>query len=67
MMDYGCPRCGSAAAMEDFEARPVFGGEEEVEVLELVVESWCDSCDAGSIFTDEITIDDFIDKLQNID
>jgi len=66
MMEYGCPRCGSDADLEDFEARPLFNGGGEIESLELVIESWCDSCDAASLFTDTVEVEIFLEKLEDM-
>ncbi len=66
MKEYGCPRCGASSAMEDFEARPVFNGE-KMDSLELVIESWCDDCDAGSLFTDNVSVDVFVATLRSLD
>lgn len=65
-LEYGCPRCGSTADMEDFEARPVFDGGNVLH-LELVVESWCEGCDAASLFTDEVPVDTFVEKLRDME
>lgn len=66
MQEYGCPRCGSPSEMDDFEARPVFN-DGRVETLELIVESWCDGCEAASLFTDNVAVDVFIEKLKRMD
>ncbi|MBS1264158.1 MAG: hypothetical protein MAG715_01360 [Methanonatronarchaeales archaeon] len=67
MKEYGCPRCGGSAAMEDFEARPVFNNGGSMDSLELVVESWCEDCSAASLFTDTVTVNSFVDTLRSLD